>query len=128
VAPGRIVKAQIHAIFSRQVDHRCSRVQYSATGFHCAVAVMRNRDALEILSAKLAAVEQEHQTELETNADLRDSIDAKAEARALTAVLDFLQNCKVVPSESLLRLFRRYLHAPRDQASSRQHQPKSRAS
>jgi hypothetical protein len=89
---------------------------------------MRNRDALEILSAKLAAIEQEHQTELETNVDLRDSIDARAEARALTAVLDFLQNCKVVPSESLLRLFRRYLHASRDQASSRQHQPKSRAS
>jgi hypothetical protein len=89
---------------------------------------MRNRDALEILSAKLTAVEQEHQTELETNVDLRDSIDARAEARALTAVLDFLQNCKVVPSESLLRLFRRYLRAPRDQASSRQRPPKSRAS
>jgi hypothetical protein len=89
---------------------------------------MRNRDALEILSAKLAAVEQEHQTELETNADLRESIDARAEARALTAVLDFLQNCKVVPSESLLRLFRRYLRAPRDRALSRQRPPKSRAS
>ena len=87
---------------------------------------MRNRDALEILSAKLAAVEQEHQSELETNADLRDLIDARAEARALTAVLDFLQNCKIVPSESLLRLFRRYLRLPRDQASKRP--MKSRAS
>ena len=89
---------------------------------------MRIRDALEILAAKLAAVEQDHQTELEADADLRDPIDAKAEARALTAVLDFLQNCKVAPSESLLRLFRRCLRSPRDRAASRQRPPASRAS
>ncbi len=67
------------------------------------VAVMRRQDALEILEAKLAAVEQDHQTELEANEELRDSVDARAEARALTAVLDCLQNCKVAPTESLLR-------------------------
>jgi hypothetical protein len=89
---------------------------------------MRRQDAQEILEAKLAAVEQEHHAELEANAELRDLIDARAEARAFTAVLDFLQNCKVVPSESLLRLFRRYLRAPREDFSSRQRPPTSRAS
>ncbi len=92
------------------------------------VAVMRRQDALEILAAKLAAVEQEHQIELEANEEQRDSIDARSEARALTAVLDFLQNCKVAPTESLLRLFRRYLRTPRDRAAHEQHPPRSRAS
>lgn len=92
------------------------------------VAVMRKQNALQILEAKLAAIEQEHDAELETSEDLRESIDAKAEARALTAVFDFLQNCKVAPTESLLRIFRRYLRAAKHHASSQQDTPRSRAS
>jgi len=92
------------------------------------VAVMRRQDAVEILEAKLAAVEQDHETELAENEDHREQVDARAEARALTAVFDFLQNCKVAPGESLLRVFRRYLRAPRDHASSQQRPPRSRAS
>lgn len=94
------------------------------------VAVMRKQDALQILEAKLAAIEQEHDAELETSEDLRESIDAKAEARALTAVFDFLQNCKVAPTESLLRIFRRYLRAakhhsktPQDRARANESNP-----
>jgi hypothetical protein len=85
------------------------------------MAQMRSQDALRILQAKLAAIEQEHQAELEENEGLREPIDAKAEARALTAVLDFLQNCKIAPGESLLRLFRRYLRVGKNQAPLTEH-------
>ena len=74
---------------------------------------MRKDDALAILAAKLAEIEQEHDLELEDKVALRESIDAKAEARALSAIFDFLQNCKIAPSESLLRVFRRYLRSTR---------------
>ena len=73
--------------------------------------MMRKQDALAILAAKLAEIEQEHDLELEDKAALREPADAKAEARALSAVFDFLQNCKIAPSESLLRVFRRYLRS-----------------
>jgi len=72
-------------------------------------AVMRKEDALKILQAKLAEIEQDHDLELEGEEEPREPIDAKAEARALTAIFDFLQNCKIAPTESLLRVFRRYL-------------------
>ena len=93
------------------------------------MAQMRAVEALRILEAKLAAIEQEHQAELEGHG-LREKIDAKAEARALTAILDFLENCKIKPGASLLRLFRRYLYAGRDQApgSAERRLPHSRAS
>ena len=73
---------------------------------------MRKDDAWKILQAKLAEIEQEHDSELAESAGLREPIDAKAEARALSAVFDFLQNCKITPTESLLRVFRRYLRSP----------------
>jgi hypothetical protein len=72
---------------------------------------MRKEDALKILAGKLAEIEQEHDQELEGNDALRAPIDAKAEARALTALFDFLQICKIAPTESLLRVFRGYLRA-----------------
>ncbi len=72
---------------------------------------MRKEDALAILAAKLTEIEQEHDFELEGKEDRREPIDAKAEARALTAIFDFLQSCKIAPSESLLRVFRRYLRS-----------------
>lgn len=76
-------------------------------------AVMRKEDARTILQAKLAEIEQEHESELAGGESLREPIDTKAEARALGAVFDFLQNCNIVPTESLLRVFRRYLRPGR---------------
>jgi hypothetical protein len=75
------------------------------------MAAMRISEGLRILQGKLADIEDEHDAELAANETLQDSIDAKAEARALTAVFDFLQTFKIAPTESLLRMFRRYLHA-----------------
>jgi hypothetical protein len=93
------------------------------------MAQMRVQDALQILKAKLAATEQEHQTELAEREAFRPSVDARAEARALTAVLDFLQNCKIAPGDSLLRIFRRYLHTAKHQAPAAEQPrlPRSRA-
>jgi hypothetical protein len=72
---------------------------------------MRKEDARTILQAKLAEIEQEHDQELEGSEALREPIDAKSEARALGAVFDFLQSCKIAPTESLLRVFRHYLRS-----------------
>jgi hypothetical protein len=66
------------------------------------MAAMRISEGLRILQAKLADIEDEHDAELAANETLQDSIDAKAEARALTAVFDFLQTFKIAPTESLL--------------------------
>ena len=87
------------------------------------------REALRILEGKLAAIEQDHEMELEAHQGGREEADAKAEARALTAILDFLQACKIAPGESLLRLFRRYLRASKDRTPIREHRaaPRSRA-
>lgn len=89
---------------------------------------MRVLEALQILKGKLAENEQDHAMELEAGA-IREEADARAEARALGAVLDFLRDCKVAPGESLLRLFRRYLRPAKGQAQMRQHRavPRSRA-
>lgn len=70
---------------------------------------MQKSDALRLLEVKLAAIEQDHATDIEIDEASREEADARAEARALTAILDFLENCKIKPSASLLRLFRRYL-------------------
>jgi len=96
----------------------------------CVVAVMQRLEARRLLEAKLTAIEQDHEAELAENEDLRETVDAKAEARALTAVFDFLQNCKLAPTDSLLRVFRRYLRSSRTQApiSDQRHPPRSRAS
>jgi hypothetical protein len=76
---------------------------------------MHRLETLRILEAKLAAIEEEHHAELAENEDLREAIDAKAEAQALAAVFDFLKNCKIAPSNSLLRIFKRYLRPSRSQ-------------
>jgi hypothetical protein len=91
---------------------------------------MRKDDALKILAAKLAEIEQERDQELEGNAEFRELVDAKAEARALTAVFDFLQNSKIAPTESLLRVFRRYLRVAKTHSPNAEQRrtPSSRAS
>jgi len=57
-------------------------------------------------------------------------VDAKAEARALAAIFDFLQHCKIVPTESLVRVFRRYLRGTKTYTpiTEQPRQPTSRAS
>jgi hypothetical protein len=92
------------------------------------MAQMQTLEALQILKGKLAEIEQDHEMELESGG-LREEADAHAEARALTAVLDFLQTCKIAPGESLLRLYRRYLRASKDRRPTRGHGavPRSRA-
>jgi hypothetical protein len=66
---------------------------------------MHRLEALQILKAKLGSVEETRHAELSENEDLRESIDAKAEAQALAAVFDFLKSCKIAPSNSLLGPF-----------------------
>jgi hypothetical protein len=71
--------------------------------------VMHKLEALQILKTKLAAIEQEHHAECADNEQARESIDAKAEARALAAVFNFLRDCKISHTDSLLRILERYL-------------------
>ncbi len=74
---------------------------------------MNQLEALRILKGKLAAVEQEYRAEFAGNNDTLEQADAKAEAKALAAVFDFLKDCKIPPTDSLLRIFQRYLRKPR---------------
>ena len=62
---------------------------------------MHKLEALRILEVKLAAIEQEHRAELADSEGAREPIDAKAEARALAAVFDFLRDCKISHTDSL---------------------------
>jgi hypothetical protein len=39
--------------------------------------------------------------------DVQTIIDARAEAQALAALFDFLKDCKIEPTNSLLRIFKR---------------------
>jgi uncharacterized protein YaiL (DUF2058 family) len=71
--------------------------------------VMHKLEAIKILEAKLAAIEQEHHAEFAGDEDMRDQADAKAEAKALAAVFDFLKDCKISHRDSLLRILERYL-------------------
>jgi hypothetical protein len=87
--------------------------------------MMHRLEALQILKAKLAAIEEEHNSEFAENEDARERIDAKAEARAL-AVLDFLQNCKIAHPDSLLRIFRRYLRPRSRRLTPNGHQQQHR--
>lgn len=91
---------------------------------------MQRLEALRLLEAKLATIEQDHEAELTQNEGLREEADARAEARALGAVFDFLENCKITPTDSLLRLFRRYLRSAKPQAGIAEGRriPRSRAS
>jgi hypothetical protein len=84
---------------------------------------MNKGEALQILEVKLAAIEQEYHAELADNEGPRERIDTKAEARALAAVFDFLRNCKISHTASLLRILERYLRPKsRVQTSTARHQ------
>jgi hypothetical protein len=86
--------------------------------------VMKERERLWALEAKLAIVEQDRHGELAENEGDREPIDAKAEARALAAVFDFLRDCKISHTDSLLRILERYL---RPKASQQRHPSRKRA-
>jgi hypothetical protein len=84
---------------------------------------MNKREALRILEGKLASIEQAHHAELTDNGDLLEAIDTKAEARALAAVFDFLRDCKISHTASLLRILERYLRrkSMTHRSSAREH-------
>ena len=84
---------------------------------------MHKLEAMRILEAKLKSIEEGRHSELAENEDLRDAFNAKPEAQALSAVFDFLETCKIVPSNSLLRIFKRYLRTPRTQDAVASKQP-----
>src|SRR5580765_1424053 len=69
---------------------------------------MRKLEAIKFLEARLAAIEQEHNDELASE-DTRSEADARAEAKALAAIYDFLKDCKISHRQSLLRVLERYL-------------------
>jgi hypothetical protein len=79
---------------------------------------MHKLEALRILAGKLAAIEREHHAERADNEEGRQPIDAKAEARALAAVFDFLRDSKISHTDSLRRVLERYLRP-----KSRSHTP-----
>ena len=68
---------------------------------------MHKLEAIKILETRLAALEQEHHAEFAGDEDMRDQVDAKAEAKAV--VIDFLKDCKISHRNSLLRILERYL-------------------
>jgi hypothetical protein len=84
---------------------------------------MHKLEALEVLKTKLAAIEQEHHAECADNEEAREPIDTKAEARALAAVFDFLRDCKISHTASLLRILERYLRrkSMTHRSSAREH-------
>ena len=71
--------------------------------------MMHKLEAIKVLDTKLAAIEQEHHAEFAGDEDMRNQADAKAEAKALGAVFDFLKDCKISHRDSLLRILERYL-------------------
>jgi hypothetical protein len=81
--------------------------------------VMHKLEAIKILETRLAAIEQEHHAEFAGNEDMMDQADAKAEAKALAAVFDFLKNCKISHGDSLLRILERYLRRKSDDGRRR---------
>jgi hypothetical protein len=70
---------------------------------------MHKLEAIKILESKLAAIEQEHHAEFAGDENIMDQADAKAEAKALAAVFDFLRDCKISHRDSLLRILEHYL-------------------
>ena len=69
---------------------------------------MLKLEAIKFLEARLAGIEQEHSDELASE-DTRSEVDARAEAKALAAVYDFLMDCKISHRQSLLRILESYL-------------------
>jgi hypothetical protein len=70
--------------------------------------VMHKLEAIKFLEARLAAIEREHHDELASE-DTRSEADARAEAKALAVVYDFLKDCKISHRQSLIRILERYL-------------------
>jgi hypothetical protein len=70
---------------------------------------MQTLDAVRILKNRLAAIDQEHDAEFAVQESEREALDSKAEAQALSAIFDFLKECKITLPDSLLRIFNRYL-------------------
>jgi hypothetical protein len=93
-----------------------------------AMHVMKERKRLRSLEAKLAIIEQDYRAELAENESDREPIEAKAEARALAAIFDFLRDCKISHTDSLLRILERYLRpkALRHTSSTSQQRQSSR--
>jgi hypothetical protein len=69
---------------------------------------MQKLEAIKFLEARLAAIERERADE-PASEDTRSEADARAEAKALAAVYDFLKDCKISHRQSLLRVLERYL-------------------
>ena len=69
---------------------------------------MHKLEAIKFLEARLAGIEQEHNDELASE-DTSSEADARAEAKALAALYDFLKECKISHRQSLLRILERYL-------------------
>ncbi|MGH9693220.1 MAG: hypothetical protein ACRD5Z_03680 [Bryobacteraceae bacterium] len=69
---------------------------------------MNKLEAVKVLETRLAAIEQEHHVEL-AGEDARSETDARAEAKALAAVYDFLKDRKIPHRQALLRILERYL-------------------
>ena len=70
--------------------------------------VMHKLEAIKFLEARLAAIEREHNDEFASEGT-RSEADARAEAKALAAIYDFLKDCKIPHRQSLLRVLERYL-------------------
>jgi hypothetical protein len=69
---------------------------------------MHKLEAIKFLEARLAAIEREHHDELASE-ETKSEPNARAEAKALAAVYDFLKDCKISHRQSLLRILERYL-------------------
>ena len=69
---------------------------------------MHKLEAIKFLEARLAAIEREHNDELASE-DTRSEADARAEAKTVAAIYDFLKDCKISHRQSLLRILERYL-------------------
>ena len=85
------------------------------------VSAVQTLEALRILKTKLAAIDQEHDAEFAVQDAEREAIDAKAEAQALSAIFDFLKECKITLPDSLLRIFRRYLRTSKHEIPIARH-------
>ena len=59
---------------------------------------MHKLEAIKFLEARLAAIEREHNDEFASEGT-RSEADARAEAKALAAIYDFLKDCKIARAE-----------------------------
>ena len=87
---------------------------------------MQTLEALRILRTKLSAIDQEHDALFAVYASEREAIDSKAEAQALSAIFDFLKQCKITLPDSLLHIFRRYLSTSKHEIPITRHKARAR--